>query len=112
MELTSTYIRVYFFPCDQIPSRNTSPVGNNPDPSSWRTPTTSFEGGGCSLDNHVKNQRVAINADLCRTWISGIWQRGGYATSTGVDTCEEYVRDNPKVSTDAFWTFNSLKVYQ
>jgi len=112
MEWTSYHVRIYFFPRDQIPSGNSGPLGSNPDPSTWGTPTTSFEGNGCNWDNHIKNQRIVINTDFCGTWASGTWQSSGCAGSTGVDTCEEFVRDNPKAFTDAFWTFNALKVYQ
>ncbi|TAQ88813.1 hypothetical protein B7494_g2862 [Chlorociboria aeruginascens] len=113
LDWTSSYIHIYFFPrSSSIPSGPSGPLGAAPDPSKWGTPATSFEGSGCNLDNHVKNQHIIINTDFCGDWASGTWSSSGCAASTGVSTCQEYVQDNPTAFTSAFWTFNSLSVFQ
>jgi hypothetical protein len=43
--------------------------------------------------------------------VGGTWQSSGRADNTSVNTWEEFVRDNPKAFSDAYWTFNSLKAY-
>lgn len=111
MEWTANYVRVWFFTRNSIPSGSGGPLGANPSPSSWGTPTTSFEGSGCDFNAHIKKQRIIFDTTFCGDWASGTWESSGCKSSTGYSTCQAYVQNQPSQFTTAFWTVNSLKVF-
>ncbi|KAH3950427.1 hypothetical protein HBI56_233500 [Parastagonospora nodorum] len=113
MEWTAWAVKVWFFPRDSIPTGDHGPLGSWPEPSEWGTPTSVFrssEGDGCDLNKHFKNQKIVINTTFCG-WASAAWESSGCKASTGWEKCEEYVWWNWSAFGDAFWTFNSLKVF-
>ena len=109
MEWTSGSINIWFFPRNSIPSDIPSP---NPNPSTWGTATASFVGGdSCNIDHHFKNNHIVFTTTFCGDWAGGVWsQEGTCAAQAG--TCQEYVQNHPEAYADAYWTINSLKVYQ
>lgn len=111
MEWTWSHIRIWFFPRHSIPSGASGPIGDNPDPTVWGQPTTSFEGAECELNNHFKNQHIVIDTTLCGIWAGGTWASSGCAVSTGFKTCEDYVKNKPEDFRSAFWTFKSLRAF-
>ncbi|KAK5993529.1 putative endo-1,3(4)-beta-glucanase [Cladobotryum mycophilum] len=110
MEWTSSHVRVWFFPRNSIPGGDNGPLGNNPNPGSWGTPATSFE-GNCDFSKHISQQRIIIDTTFCGAWASGTWASSGCKAQTGYDSCQAYVQNKPKDFSSAFWTFKSLKVY-
>ncbi|EAW12297.1 glycoside hydrolase family 16 protein [Aspergillus clavatus NRRL 1] len=113
-EWTSEWVRIWFFPRNEIPGGDTGPLGSAPDPATWGTPTTSFQsryGTDCDMSSHIRNQRVIIDTTFCGAWASGSWRSSGCAAKTGYDTCESYVKNVPGDFASAFWTFKLLKVF-
>jgi len=111
MEWTKSHIRVYFFPRSNIPEGDFGPLGKYPDPSTWGTPTTSFE-GGCDFSAHVQQQRIIINTDFCGEWAGSVWAGSSCAASTKAESCEEFVKGNPEAFKNAYWSFKKLAVFR
>ncbi|KAK3713238.1 hypothetical protein LTR37_008671 [Vermiconidia calcicola] len=106
MDWTSKSIAIYFFPRGSIPSDVT---GNSPNPSSWGQPVAHFS-GGCDISSAFTNQQLVFDTTFCGDWAGKVWGES-CAAKTG-KTCEEWVANNPKEFKEAYWTINSLKVYQ
>ncbi|KAL8848288.1 MAG: hypothetical protein Q9221_006687 [Calogaya cf. arnoldii] len=109
MEWTSGSINIWFFPRNGIPSDISSP---NPNPSSWGAATASFVGGdNCNIDQNFKNNNIVFDTTFCGDWAGGVWSQES-TCSAQAGTCQEYVQNHPEAFADAYWTINSLKVYQ
>ncbi|KAB8068388.1 concanavalin A-like lectin/glucanase domain-containing protein [Aspergillus leporis] len=114
MEWNSEWVRIWFFPRNEIPSGDNGPLGSSPDPSAWGAPTTSFHsrhGTDCDMSAHIWNQRIVIDTTFCGTWATGTWSSSRCAFSTGYSSCEDYVKDVPAEFKYAFWTFRSVKAF-
>ncbi|KAL8656870.1 MAG: hypothetical protein Q9226_002480 [Calogaya cf. arnoldii] len=109
MEWTSGSINIWFFPRNGIPSDISSP---NPNPSSWGAATASFVGGdNCNIDQNFKNNNIVFDTTFCGDWAGGVWSQES-TCSAQAGTCQEYVQNHPEAFAAAYWTINSLKVYQ
>ncbi|KAL3418636.1 putative endo-1,3(4)-beta-glucanase [Phlyctema vagabunda] len=107
LDWTSSAINVYFFPRNAIPADITS---GSPDPSTWSAPTASFSGSGCDIDSHFMNHKIIFDTTFCGQWAGQIWDSGSCASMA--PTCETYVGENPAAFEEAYWSVNSVKVYQ
>lgn len=105
---TADAISVYFFPRGSVPA---DVLGSNPDPSGWGKPSASFQ-GGCDIAKTFKKQQIVFDTTFCGIWAgnSSVWQNS--TCSKKAATCQEWVQNNPEAFKDAYWTVNSLKVYQ
>ncbi|KAF2118155.1 concanavalin A-like lectin/glucanase domain-containing protein [Lophiotrema nucula] len=103
---TDQAISVYFFPRDSIPDDVTS---GSPDPTGWGTPDAKFQ-GDCDIASTFKQQQIVFDTTFCGDWAGEVWSSGSCASKA--DTCESYVQNNPSAFANAYWTINSLKVYQ
>ncbi|KAK4990850.1 hypothetical protein LTR50_002217 [Elasticomyces elasticus] len=105
-------IQVHFFPRNAIPA---DIVNNTPDPSSWPKPLAAFGGPGCKFRRTFWNMSIILDTTFCGDWSGKVWNVGGSqscAAITGAATCAEYVVNNPKAFTQAYWLINGLKVFQ
>ncbi|KAL6250666.1 hypothetical protein RBB50_002969 [Rhinocladiella similis] len=108
-EWTSTGINIWFFPRGGVPSDIAS---GSPDPSSgsWGTPMSSFA-GGCAIDNFFSNHQIVFDTTFCGDWAGSVWSTDPVCSSKA-STCEDFVQNNPSAFLDAYWSVNSLKVFQ
>lgn len=110
MEWTSEHIAVWFFP------RNSIPPGildtDSPEIASFGIPTAKFVGeDGCNIDEHFKNHVIVINLTMCGDWAGNVWDQFPTCTAKA-STCNDYVMNNPKAFTDAYWLVNSVRTYR
>jgi hypothetical protein len=105
-EWTSSAIKIYFFPRGSIPL---DILSGSPTPSSWGTPIASFQ-GGCDISKTFSEQQIVFDTTFCGDWAGNSWSSS--SCSVKADTCNSYVQNNPNAFSDAYWTINSLKVYQ
>lgn len=106
-EWTGAHISIWFFPRGSIPSDISS---GSPDPSSWGTPEAAFV-GGCNIDQFFSNQQIVFDTTFCGDWAGNVWNSDPVCSSKA-STCQSFVQNNPSAFADAYWTVNSLKVYQ
>ncbi|EXJ56597.1 endo-1,3(4)-beta-glucanase [Cladophialophora yegresii CBS 114405] len=108
-EWTSQAINIYFFPRGAIPSDLSS--GANPDPTGWGQPMASFSNSGCDIDEFFNDHQIVFDTTFCGDWAGAVWTTDPVCSSKA-PTCEQFVQNNPSAFQDAFWTVNSLKVFQ
>lgn len=62
------------------------------------------------MDDHFKNLSLVFDTTFCGDWAGAVWNE----TSCGqlAPTCDEYVSNNPAAFAEAYWTVNTLQVFQ
>ena len=109
MEWTSDGIRMWFFSRGQEPK---DILGESPDPTKWANPISNFQGGSnCNIDSHFKDQQIVFDTTFCGDWAGREWSKDNVC-SAKAPTCQEYVQNNPKAFSEAYWTIDALKVYE
>jgi hypothetical protein len=113
-EWTANYVKTWFFPRGAIPSSITS---GSPDISQFGKPTVNQQGPGCTIEDHFANMSIIINTDFCGDWAGNVYGQfqncpQNPAISSSWDRCVDYVGNNPTAFTEAYWDFNSIRVYQ
>ncbi|KAL9578668.1 MAG: hypothetical protein Q9212_005573, partial [Teloschistes hypoglaucus] len=107
MEWTGNGIYVWYFARGKEPK---DILGKNPTPKSWGNPTVRFDGGNnCNIDQHFKNQQIVFDTTFCGDWAGSVFSQDPTCASKG--QCVDFVKNNPKAFSDAFWKINALKVY-
>ena len=105
-EWTSDVIRTWYFPRGSVPSD----LDSSPNPSAWGTPLAAFQSTSCDIDSTFQNHQIVFDTTFCGDWAGAVWS-GDSTCSQKAATCDDFVQNNPKAFTNAFWTINSLKVY-
>ncbi|KAL4898215.1 putative endo-1,3(4)-beta-glucanase [Aspergillus ambiguus] len=105
-EWTSDAISIWFFPRGSIPLDLTN---GTPDPSTWSEPSARFA-GQCDIDAHFRAMQIVFDTTFCGDWAGAVWSTTGCASKAS--SCDAYVANNPSAFRDAYWSINSLKVYQ
>lgn len=106
-EWTSEYIKIWFFTrLEGIPEDIESLT---PDPESWGIPDAAFQ-GPCDIDEHFYDMQLIFDTTFCGDWAGSVWEDSQCADRA--PSCEEFVRDNPSEFETAYWTINSVRVYQ
>lgn len=108
---TSQDISVWFFPRTGIPLDITA---GTPNPANWGTPAAKFNGGpSCNIDERFRDNNIIFNITFCGVFAGAqpIWD-GNAECKALASTCDEYAAGHPEAYVDAFWTVNSVKVYQ
>jgi hypothetical protein len=111
MEWTSDAINIWNWESASIPSDITA---GKPVPSGWGKPVFTTAHSTCDIDTYFKDHHVIFNTDFCGAWAGqdGIWQTAGCYDADLYPTCASYVAANPAVYENAYWSINSLKIYQ
>ncbi|KAF2819908.1 hypothetical protein CC86DRAFT_251955, partial [Ophiobolus disseminans] len=108
-QLESDGIKVWFFPRGSEPADYLS---GKPDPSTWGPPVMNFAPDNCDM-KMFRKMKIVINVSFCGAFAGGdAWS--GYtqcATTTGVDTCQQYVATHPGAFKDVYFEFNSIKIF-
>ena len=109
MEWTAQGITVWQFPRSEIPS---DIANGNPVPSSWSASQAKFE-GSCNFQSSFQNQSIIVDTTFCGQWAGqqGVWEADPVCSKMA-STCSDYVQNNPADFAEAYWQFNSIKVYQ
>lgn len=109
--LQDNRLRIWSWPRASVPADLTS---GSPNPESWGTPSSDFKtsNGGCNIGDNFQAQTIIINTDFCGSTIDdGTW-KAVTSCSSQASTCTAYVAANPGAFADAYWLFNSIKLYQ
>ncbi|KAK6373558.1 hypothetical protein LTS17_008050 [Exophiala oligosperma] len=112
MQWTSDYVAVWFFPRGSIPADITN---KTPNPSGWGLPAAEFQ-GSCQIDQKFQAHKIVMNNAFCGEYAgaSTVWNSStnSCAASTGYATCNAYVAGQPGAFQNAYWSINSVRVYQ
>ena len=106
-EWTSSAISVFFFPRGSMLA---DLARGSPDPASWGEPLARFQ-GDCDMATSFRHLRIIFDTTSCGDWAGEVWS-GSTCASTTQQTCEDFVADHPHAFVDAYWSVNSLEVYQ
>lgn len=115
MEWTETGISVWLFPRDSegynayFPHVNASVAA--PDPAAWGPPLARFSGAGCDFAQRFRDMKIVVNTAFCGDWAGREWN-DTCRQKTGVETCEDYVRDHPEAFSEAYWEIRGLWWWQ
>lgn len=99
---------IWFFPHGQVPATLNI---NRPDVAQLGKPLAQFAGGACNWRERFRKMKLIINTTFCGDWAGNVWKSGGCAAKTGVAACVDFVRNHPAAFKDAFWDFNSVRVF-
>lgn len=133
MEWTSTDVHMWFLPRttsddDDDDGTFQTLVTAGPstlDTAALGTPLAGFAGGGggagvnstegfgsCDVDAHFYDHTITIDTTFCGDWAGSEegWA-GDAACGKLAGTCVEWVADNPQAFREAYWLFNSIRVY-
>lgn len=104
LEWRSEGIRMWFFERGNIPSNI-----NSPDPSVWPTPAADFPNTNCDIDAHFKDLHIITNIALCGVWAGAesVYSEQDYCPGT----CTGFVASNATAFQQAYFTFNSFKIF-
>ncbi|THY81976.1 hypothetical protein D6C95_08915, partial [Aureobasidium pullulans] len=110
MQWTSEFMKVWFFPRNAIPASITS---GSPSPAlDFGTPVGNFDGGSCDIDSHFINHRMIFDTTFCGDWAGSVYdQTSCPMASGGASACVNYVAQNPKAFSEAYWEVNYIKVF-
>ncbi|KAJ0121472.1 glycoside hydrolase family 16 protein [Diaporthe amygdali] len=104
-------ISVWFFPRNSTMQNRITSSNSTIDPTTFGTPLASFVGGStCNIENTFKEHWITINTDFCGQWAGLKWSEDAECAAKAA-TCEEYAAQDPNAFVDAYWLFNSIKVY-
>jgi len=109
LERTEDFLKVWFWPRNNLksPPLDVSLGTFFVDTDFWGTPVANFPNTLCDLDAKFGPNNIIINLTLC-----GDWAGATYASDGCPGTCVDYVNRNPKGFVDAYWEFESVRVYE
>ncbi|KIM55449.1 glycoside hydrolase family 16 protein [Scleroderma citrinum Foug A] len=110
IERTSSFVKIFFW------ERGSSSVPTDVRyPTSfvitdgWGTPAVYFPNTNCDLSTHLGSHNIIINLTFCGDWAGN---SAVYSASGCPSDCIDYVDQNPGAFSDAYFTFNSLNIYE
>ncbi|KAF3000759.1 hypothetical protein E8E13_004693 [Curvularia kusanoi] len=103
-------VRVWYFPRSGLPADLES---DTPNPDNWGAPVMSFVPLDCDIRSSWKKMKIIINITFCGEYAGGrAWDTYTQCRArTGVDTCDDYVAQNPSAFDDVYFLLNSIKTY-
>jgi len=103
-EWTTSAIKIWFFPRNQIPGDISG--GNSPNPGGWGTPVGMWPLGNNCNYNHFRDMQIVIDDTFCGDWAGNVFSSSGCGSN-----CQSYVQNNPKDFANAYWAINYFKVF-
>ncbi|KAI6121440.1 glycoside hydrolase family 16 protein [Pisolithus sp. B1] len=115
IERTPTFINIYFWErgSSSVPNDVQHP-GTSVNTNDWArlhtgTPAASFPNTDCNFSTHFGPHNIIINLTFCGDWAGN---SAVYSASGCPSDCVDYVNQNPSAFVDAYFTFNSLNIYE
>lgn len=122
MQWTVSGIKIWFFgrtlakPSDIAAAidlgSTVSPVTLAPSNDAWGKPLAHFSGPKCDWEKRFQDMRIVVNTDLCGDWGAATWSSGTCPATTGYDSCEKFVKENPQAFTEAYWEFGAFRWFE
>lgn len=111
MEWQEEYLKIWYFPRSEIPE---SLSNGKPDTSSFGKPMAHLQ-GSCNFKERFTHQKMILDTTFCGDWAGGVFGDSGCPVSdksNPMQSCVNYVAENPKEFKNAYWELNSIKIFQ
>lgn len=108
MEWTDEAITIWFFQRGAIPS-NILTGSPQPD-SSWGRPISQFT-GCCDIPEFFADNQIVFDVTFCGDWAGSVWSSDSTCSALS-GSCTDYVANNPSAFGNAYWSINSLQVFE
>ncbi|KAE8356403.1 putative endo-1,3(4)-beta-glucanase [Aspergillus coremiiformis] len=111
MEWTSKFIKIWYFARSEIPKSITE---GKPDPTAFGTPMAHLQ-GTCDFHERFKSQKFIFDTTFCGDWAGGVFGTSGCPVSNPsnpIQSCVNYVAENPAAFKEAYWEINYIKMFQ
>ncbi|KAL2802844.1 concanavalin A-like lectin/glucanase domain-containing protein [Aspergillus granulosus] len=111
MEWQAEYLKIWFFPRSAIPASLTA---GNPDPSEFGTPMAHLQ-GSCNFQERFTHQKLILDTTFCGEWAGAVYGDSGCPLSdpsNPMQSCINYVAENPAQFKEAYWELNYIKIFQ
>jgi len=103
-EWTSTFIRMFFFNPNQVPS---DLIYGKPDPTTWGKPYAYFTIGSNCPKSHFNKLQMVINLTFCGDWAGAVFN----TDCPNLGACNSYVQNNPTLFRESYWAIRYVSVY-
>ncbi|KAI5273384.1 endo-1,3(4)-beta-glucanase [Aureobasidium subglaciale] len=108
MEWTDEAISIWFFQRGTIPANIQN---GNPSPdSTWGTPLSQFT-GCCDIPEFFSDNQIVFDVTFCGDWAGSVWSSDSTCSALS-GSCTDYVANNPSAFSNAYWSINSLQVFE
>lgn len=108
MEWTDEAISIWFFQRGTIPSNIQS--GNPTPDASWGRPLSQFT-GCCDIPEFFSDNQIVFDVTFCGDWAGSVWSSDSTCSALS-GSCTDYVANNPQAFSNAYWSINSLQVFE
>ncbi|KAI5210450.1 endo-1,3(4)-beta-glucanase [Aureobasidium subglaciale] len=108
MEWTDEAISIWFFQRGTIPA-NIQNGHPSPD-STWGTPLSQFT-GCCDIPEFFSDNQIVFDVTFCGDWAGSVWSSDSTCSALS-GSCTDYVANNPSAFSNAYWSINSLQVFE
>ncbi|KIA75989.1 Endo-1,3(4)-beta-glucanase xgeA [Aspergillus ustus] len=111
MEWQAEYLKIWFFPRASIPASITA---GSPDTSEFGTPMAHLQ-GSCDFQERFTHQKLILDTTFCGEWAGAVYGDSGCPLSDAsnpMQSCINYVAENPAKFKEAYWELNYIKIYQ
>ncbi|KAL4882701.1 concanavalin A-like lectin/glucanase domain-containing protein [Aspergillus karnatakaensis] len=111
MEWQKEYLKIWFFPRNAIPATLTA---GKPDVSTFGTPMAHLQ-GSCNFEERFTHQKLILDTTFCGDWAGAVYGDSGCPISdpgNPMQSCVNYVAQNPADFKNAYWELNSIKIFQ
>ncbi|CAD0091233.1 unnamed protein product [Aureobasidium mustum] len=108
MEWTDEAISIWFFQRGSIPA---NVLSANPSPDyTWGKPLSQFT-GCCDIPEFFSDQQIVFDVTFCGDWAGSVWSSDSTCSALS-GSCTDYVANNPQAFGNAYWSINSLRVFE
>ncbi|KAJ5163964.1 Concanavalin A-like lectin/glucanases superfamily [Penicillium coprophilum] len=110
LQWTDESLKIWYFPRSSIPASITS---GKPDVTEFGTPMAVVQ-ESCDVANAFKAQSFVFDTTFCGDWAGNVYGDSGCPMTGGdsVQSCHNYVANNPTQFAESYWEINSVKIYQ
>ena len=105
MEWTSFGISIWAWNEGNIPS---NVMSDNPQSRTWGEAVAQWQFGSWCPSSHFNQHKVTFDLTFCGDWCGAVFS--SQCPSDG--SCTDYVKNNPKAFSEAYWDIHWMKVFQ
>ncbi|KAL2870600.1 putative GPI anchored endo-1,3(4)-beta-glucanase [Aspergillus lucknowensis] len=111
MEWQREFLKIWYFPRSSIPESLTA---GKPDTATFGTPMAHLQ-GTCNFEERFTHQKLILDTTFCGEWAGNVYGDSGCPLSdpgNPMQSCINYVAQNPAQFKEAYWELNSIKIFK